>query len=264
MSLLDVRGLTLTVPTPAEHKELLHDVSLSVDEAETLALVGESGSGKSLTVRSILQLLPRGSRIDGSITFAGVELTQLTPAELRKVRRDKIGMIFQDPRAHINPVRTVGDFLTEGAMLHGLSRRDARAAALDGLDAVRIPRASNRLKAYPHELSGGMLQRVMIASVILARPTLILADEPTTALDVTTQAEVLTILDELRRQYSLAMILITHDLDLAAAICDHTAVMSDGRIVEKGTSLQIHRGPRHEYTRRLVEDRPALPPTVVI
>lgn len=263
MSLLDVNDLTLTVPTPHGDKQILNGVTFELDESETLALVGESGSGKSMTARSILRLLPRGSTIGGSVTFSGTELTRIEASGMRQIRRDKIGMIFQDPRAHIDPVRTVGDFLIEGLRLRGVGRSDARKAALAGLDAVRIPRASEQLKAFPHELSGGMLQRVMIASVVLAQPAVILADEPTTALDVTSQAEVLAILDELRREYGLAMVLITHDLDLAAAICHRTAVMSAGRIIEHGLSSQIQNAPQEEYTRRLVQDRPSLPPEVV-
>lgn len=259
MSLLELEDVTLAVQTEGGAKRILHGVTFSVDRAETLALVGESGSGKSMTARSILRLLPRGAELGGRITFDGIDILTADTESLRAVRRDRIGMIFQDPRAHVNPVRTVGDFLIEGVMLKGVSKSDARKSALEGLDAVRIPRAQERMKAYPHELSGGMLQRVMIASVLLDEPDLILADEPTTALDVTTQAEVLAILDELRTERHLAMVLITHDLDLAAAICHRTAVMSQGVIVEQGPSDRIQDSPQEAYTRRLVEDRPVLP-----
>jgi ABC-type dipeptide/oligopeptide/nickel transport system ATPase component len=212
-----------------------------------------------MTARSIVRLLPRSARVAGAIRYQDTEILGADDATVRGIRRDKIGMIFQDPRAHINPVRTIGDFLTEGLRLHGVPALHARRRALESMDAVRIPDAKQRMRAFPHELSGGMLQRVMIASVLLAEPSLILADEPTTALDVTTQAEVLAILDELRTERDLAMILITHDLDLAAAICHRTAVMSQGTIVETGPSQTIQDNPQHPYTQRLVSDRPMLP-----
>ena len=259
MSLLSIHDLQLSFRNPSGEAAVLRGVGLHVDRGETLALVGESGSGKSMTARSVLRLLPKNAVVAGSIRFEDTDMLTATEREIRAVRRERIGMIFQDPRAHINPVRTIGDFLTEALRVRGIGRREARRRALESLDAVRIPHASERLRAYPHELSGGMLQRIMIASVLLSEPVLILADEPTTALDVTTQAEVLAILDELRTERGLAMILITHDLDLAAAICDRTAVMSQGTIVEEATSHDIQYAPKHPYTQRLVGDRPKLP-----
>lgn len=256
MSLLDVSGLTLDLPVEGGRRRILDGVSLHLNAAETLALVGESGSGKSMTARSIVRLLPMAADVGGTIEFDGASVLDLGKDELRALRRDQIGMIFQDPRASIDPVRTVGDFLTEGPRLQGVSRSEARRLALESLDAVRISRPAERMRAYPHELSGGMLQRVMIASVIQAGHRVILADEATSALDVTTQAEVVAILSELQQSHGLAMIFITHDLDLAASICHRTAVIYRGRIVETQDSETLYRNPQHEYTAQLLSSRP--------
>jgi ABC-type dipeptide/oligopeptide/nickel transport system ATPase component len=256
MTLLEISALSLTLPVAEGEKEILHGVDLTLDRGETLALVGESGSGKSMTARSIIRLLPKGAQLDGSIRFDGRSVLDLTPEELRVLRRSQIGMIFQDARASINPVRTIGDFLTETLRLGGMSKKEAEKTALESLDAVRISNAKSRIRAFPHELSGGMLQRVMIASVVQAGHRLILADEATSALDVTTQAEVVAILAELQRTHGLAMLFITHDLDLAASICHRTAVINKGRIVEVQDSAALYTSPAHEYTAALLAARP--------
>ncbi|TQK17586.1 ABC-type dipeptide/oligopeptide/nickel transport system ATPase component [Microbacterium sp. SLBN-154] len=256
MSLLEIQSLSVTLPVADGERQVLFDVDLTLEEGETLALVGESGSGKSMTARSILRLLPPRARVDGSIVFDGRSVLDADPAELRELRRTQIGMIFQDARSSIDPVRTVGDFLTEGLLIGGMSRKDAQARALQSLDAVRISDARARMRAYPHELSGGMLQRVMIASVVQAGHRLILADEATSALDVTTQAEVVGILAELQKTHGLAMLFITHDLDLAASICHRTAVINRGRIVEVQDSDALYSAPTHEYTIQLLASRP--------
>jgi len=255
-TLLEVQGLTVRLPVGGELRPVLRDVSLSLQAGESLGLVGESGSGKSMTARAIDRLLPSGAQVGGRITFDGVDVGGLSGAALRRYRQ-QVAMVFQDPRAHVNPVRRVGDFLTEALTSNlGVADGPARKQALDMLEQVGIDHPDRRLRQYPHELSGGMLQRVMIASALLTKPRLLLADEPTTALDVTTQAEVMAILNELRGQFGLAMIFITHDLELAAAVCDRTAVMYAGQVVEMQESEQLHEDPLHPYTAALAGARP--------
>ena len=254
--LLDVDGLTVLLPVEGQQREVLRDVSLQIRAGEAVGLVGESGSGKSMTARAIDRLLPKGAQVRGQIRFGGREVTDLAGAELRAFR-NKVAMIFQDPRAHVNPVRRIGDFMTEALRTNlGVPAADAQQRAADMLAQVGIDEPARRLRQYPHELSGGMLQRVMIAAALLTEPALLLADEPTTALDVTTQAEVMAILDELRHEYGLAMLFITHDLELAAAICDRTIVMYAGQVVEVRRSELLHSDPLHPYTAALAAARP--------
>jgi oligopeptide/dipeptide ABC transporter ATP-binding protein len=257
-SLLEVSGLSVQLPLSGRLRTVLHDVSLSIAEGESVGLVGESGSGKSMTARAIARLLPRGAVVHGSVRFDGADVGGLRGRELRALRSD-VAVIFQDPRAHTNPVRSIGDFMTESLRTNaGVTRVEAerRAAAL--LDEVGVDDPVRRLRQHPHELSGGLLQRVMIATALLTEPRLLLADEPTTALDVTTQAEVMAIMDELRRDRGLAMLFITHDLDLAGAVCDRTAVMYAGQIVEQRASDLLHDDPLHPYTAGLVGARPQI------
>jgi oligopeptide/dipeptide ABC transporter ATP-binding protein len=254
--LLDVADLTVQLDIGGTQRTVLHDVSLRVRQGEALGLVGESGSGKSMTARAIDRLLPRGAAVDGTICFDGAEVSGLSGGALRTYR-SQVAMIFQDPRAHVNPVRRIGDFMTEALRTNlGVAGDDAHQRAAEMLAQVGIDHGEKRLAQYPHELSGGMLQRVMIATSLLTKPRLLLADEPTTALDVTTQAEVMAILDDLRRDFGLAMLFITHDLELAAAICDRTAVMYAGRIVETRDSALLHSDPLHPYTAALAAARP--------
>jgi oligopeptide/dipeptide ABC transporter ATP-binding protein len=254
--LLDVDGLTVRLPVDGVQQAVLRDVSLTVRAGEAVGLVGESGSGKSMTARAIDRLLPKGAQVEGQIRFHGQEVGELAGANLRAFRT-KVAMIFQDPRAHVNPVRRIGDFMTE-AMRTNLNVPAAYAylRAVDVLAQVGIEDGERRLRQYPHELSGGMLQRVMIATALLTDPQLLLADEPTTALDVTTQSEVMAILDELRRGYGMAMLFITHDLELAAAICDRTVVMYAGQVIEVRSSDLLHDDPLHPYTAALSAARP--------
>ncbi len=255
--LLTVDGLTVRLPVNGEMRTVLNDVSFALEAGKTLGLVGESGSGKSMTVRAIARLLPTGSAVDGSIRFGGNDVLDLTSGALRAYRSRDVAMIFQDARAHTNPVRTIGDFLTEGMRTNaGMSRRAAAAEACTLLREVGISDPERRLRQYPHELSGGLLQRVMIASAVAARPRLILADEPTTALDVTTQAEVMAILRRLQGEYGMAMLFISHDLELAGAVCDETIVLYAGQVMERQTSAQLHQRPLHPYTAALVHARP--------
>jgi oligopeptide/dipeptide ABC transporter ATP-binding protein len=261
--LLDVDGLTVRLPVGGVKRAVLRDVSLTVRAGEAVGLVGESGSGKSMTARAIDRLLPGGAEVEGQIRCSGRDVSELAGADLRAFRT-KVAMIFQDPRAHVNPVRRIGDFMTEAMRTNlGVPPRYAQMRALDMLAQVGIDDGERRMRQYPHELSGGMLQRVMIAAALLTDPRLLLADEPTTALDVTTQAEVMAILDELRREYGLATLFITHDLELAAAICDRTVVMYAGQIVEVRSSELLHDDPLHPYTAALAAARPDIARTTV-
>ena len=259
--LLELDGLTVELPIEGSYRTVLRDVSLAIAEGEAVGLVGESGSGKSMTARAIARLLPDGARWEGDVRFAGNPVLALRGAALRSFRQE-IAVIFQDARAHTNPVRTIGDFMTEALRTNErVDRRTAERRAATLLDAVGIDDGVRRLRQHPHELSGGMLQRVMIATALLAEPRLLLADECTSALDVTTQAEVMAILDELRRERGLSLLFITHDLELAGAVCDRTAVMYAGELVEVQASDQLHDDPRHPYTVALVGARPRVDAT---
>ncbi|HEX4087954.1 MAG TPA: ABC transporter ATP-binding protein [Trebonia sp.] len=254
--LLAVDGLDVRLPAGP----VLRDISLSIGPGEALGLVGESGSGKSMTARAIARLLPPGAVVSGSVRFDGRPVLDLAAGDLRRYRSE-VAMIFQDPRAHINPVRRIGDFMTEALRASGVAPREAGRRAADMLEEVGIADGGRRLRQYPHELSGGMLQRVMIGAALLTGPRLLLADEPTTALDVTTQAEVMAILDEPRRSRGLSLLFITHDLELAAAICDRTSVMYAGQIVEDRASDRLHDDPLHPYTAALSAARPDISQT---
>ncbi|MCD2443385.1 ABC transporter ATP-binding protein [Agromyces sp. SYSU K20354] len=250
----DVRA---TLRLRGGHQTLLDGVSFEIHAGEALGLVGESGSGKSLTTRAITRMLDPAFRVSGEIAFDGTSVLAMNQAALRRYRSTDVGMIFQDPRAHVNPVHRVGDFLTEALVRErGVDRREAERRAVVLLDEVGVRNPEQRLRQYPHELSGGLLQRVMIASVLLAEPKLILADEPTTALDVTAQSDVMAILDEQRRARGLALLFITHDLELAAACCDRLAVMYAGEIVEQGA--HVYHAPTHPYTVELLGARPSI------
>ena len=230
--LLEVAGLSVLLEVNGTRRPVLRDVSFTVAQGEAVGLVGESGAGKTMTARAVGRLLPAGAHVQGSIRFGGTDVAAITGAGLRRYRT-QVAMIFQDPRAHTNPVRRIEDFMTEALRTnHGVRAAQARDRAVDMLARVGIEDGARRLRQYPHQMSGGMLQRIMIAAALLTRPRLLLADEPTTALDVTTQAEVMAILDGLRREYGLALLFITHDLDLAAAICDRTIVMYAGQITD--------------------------------
>ncbi|MFE2475787.1 oligopeptide/dipeptide ABC transporter ATP-binding protein [Streptomyces sp. NPDC059389] len=255
LNTLDVRGLRLRLPDSA--RPVLDGVDLTVAARETVALVGESGSGKTLTSRSVLGLLPAGARARGSVRVVGDDVLTMTAGQLRVLRTSTAAMIFQDPRAAINPMRRVGDFLTESLRLNARMKKGAaEARAVRMLEAVGLSAAA--LRKYPGQLSGGMLQRVMIAAALMGDPALILADEPTTALDVTTQAEVVALLGELRESFGTGLLFVTHDLGLAAAISDRVYVMYAGRIVETGPAEELFARPRHPYTAALLDSTPRL------
>ncbi len=261
MALLEINGLTVRLRVEGELRPVLRDMSLEVGEGEAVGLVGESGSGKSMTARSIARLLPDGAQVEGSIRFRDRDVAALRGGELRRFRED-VAMVFQDPRAHVNPVRRIGDFMTEALRTNrGVPVSEARAKAIELLGEVGIPDGERRLRQYPHELSGGLLQRVMIAAALLTQPALLLADEPTTALDVTIQAEVMAILNDLRTEFGLALLFITHDLELAAAVCDRTIVMYAGQVVETRESALLHTDPLHPYTAALAAARPSIEAT---
>ena len=256
-NLLAITDLTVDAPTKASTKRLLNGVSLAIAAGEAVALVGESGSGKSLTTRSIMRLLPAHFRVGGSISYDGRDVLSMNREQLREFRGRQVGMIFQDPRAHINPVHRVDDFLTEALRTtRGVSREEAEDRAVALLGDVGVRKPEQRMRQYPHQLSGGLLQRVLIASVLLAEPRLLLADEPTTALDVTAQSDVMAIIEEQRTERGLALLFITHDLELAAACCDRLAVMYAGEIVEEGA--HVYEDPQHPYTKELLAARPSI------
>jgi ABC-type dipeptide/oligopeptide/nickel transport system ATPase component len=252
-TLLDVQNLTVAFAGTASTVTAIDDVSFSIAPGETLGLVGESGSGKSVTALSILRLLqPPGQVIGGRVMFEGQDLLTLSESAMRGVRGARISMIFQEPMTALNPVMRVGDQIAEALTAHGAGRTEARRRTLELLEAVRIPDPAHRIHDYPHHLSGGMRQRVMIAIALACHPSLVIADEPTTALDVTIQAQVLDLMRELKARYDLALLLITHDFGVVAEMADQVAVMRAGRLVEVGAVRQILRTPSHEYTRMLL------------
>jgi oligopeptide/dipeptide ABC transporter ATP-binding protein len=256
---LQVRDLRVTFGTLAGPAPAVRGVDLDVMPGETLAVVGESGSGKSVTMLSIMGLV-RGARVTGSAVFAGTELVGLEPATMRTIRGSKVSMIFQDPMTSLNPVLTIGRQLALVMRAHqaDMSKAAARARAVELLERVAISQPARRVDAYPHELSGGMRQRVMIAMAIANGPQVLIADEPTTALDVTVQAQIMELLDELRRESGLALVLITHDLGVVAGSADRVAVMYAGRIVETGAVGPLFATPSHPYTRGLLDCLPRL------
>jgi ABC-type dipeptide/oligopeptide/nickel transport system ATPase component len=255
-NLLEVRELSVTFGD----RTVVDRVSLQVARGETLGVVGESGSGKSVTALSILRLVqPPGRITGGQVRFSGRDLLPLTESEMRAVRGAQISLIFQEPMTALNPVMRVGDHIAEALTVHGMAgRADARLRAIELLEAVRIPDAARRVRDYPHQLSGGMRQRVMIAIALACRPPLVIADEPTTALDVTIQAQVLDLLRDLRARFNLSLLLITHDFGVIAEMADRVAVMFKGRVVEEGPVRQILRAPQHEYTRVLLSAVPGM------
>ena len=256
--LLAVDHLTTVFDTARGPVAAVDDVSFEIGAGETLGLVGESGSGKSVTALSILRLVqPPGRIAGGRIVFKGRDLLTLDERRMREVRGAEISLIFQEPITALNPVFTVGDQVAETLIVHGrASRRDARAQTIEMLDAVRIPDARSRMSDYPHQLSGGLRQRVLIAMALACRPALVLADEPTTALDVTIQAQILDLLRDLKKAFQVSLLLITHDLGIVAETADRVAVMYAGRIVETGPVRAIFRSPQHPYTRGLLASIP--------
>ncbi|MDJ1138211.1 ABC transporter ATP-binding protein [Streptomyces iconiensis] len=261
MSLLEVRDLHVEFHTRDGVAKAVNGVSYEVDAGETLAVLGESGSGKSVTAQAVMGILdiPPGRIAGGEIIFQGQDLLKLPEEERRKIRGRKMAMIFQDALSSLNPVLSVGYQLGEMFRVHqGMSRKEARAKAVELMERVRIPAARERVNDYPHQFSGGMRQRIMIAMALALEPDLIIADEPTTALDVTVQAQVMELLADLQREFNMGLILITHDLGVVADVADKIAVMYAGRIVETAPVKDLYRAPAHPYTRGLLDSIPRL------
>ena len=259
MPLLEIDDLSVRFRTHDGDVQAVNNVSLTVEPGETLGIVGESGSGKSQLAFAVMGLLARNGQASGRVRLDGQDILNAPPKVINRVRAEKIAMIFQDPMTSLNPYMRVADQMAEVLVLHkGLSRRDAVAESVRMLDAVRIPDARGRIQLYPHEFSGGMRQRVMIAMALLCRPKLLIADEPTTALDVTVQAQIMTLLADLRRDFGMAMILITHDLGVVAGSCERVAVMYGGRIRELGQVGPVFADPAHPYTQGLLAAIPRI------
>lgn len=258
--LLEIQDERLSFFTPAGEVKALNGVSFSMEAGEVLGIVGESGSGKSVTAYSIMGLTAYpGKLIGGTIRFNGHQIDQMTEKEFREIRGNEVSIIFQDPMTSLNPVYTVGNQITEVIRLHtGKTKQEAEARAKELLELVGINEPDKRLKQYPHELSGGMRQRVMIAIALACEPKLLIADEPTTALDVTIQAQILELMQELREKLGMSIIMITHDLGVVASMCEKIAVMYAGHIVEYGTADEIFYEPKHEYTKGLIKSIPKL------
>jgi len=260
-TILDVRDLRVSFRVYGGEVQAVRGVSFQVKEGEAVAIVGESGSGKSVTAQAIMRLIPTppGEYKSGSIFFEGQDLAALSEKEMQKVRGNKIGMIFQDPMTSLNPTMTIGMQIMEGLMRHQrLKRNAAKARAIELLSMVGISNPDTRIKQYPHQMSGGMRQRVMIAMALACNPTLLIADEPTTALDVTIQAQILQLMKELQQKTKTSIILITHDLGIVVDLCDRVIVMYAGQIVETGTKWEIFRNPQHPYTKGLLKSLPRL------
>ena len=258
--LLDIKNERLSFFTPAGEVKALNNVSFSMKQGEVLGIVGESGSGKSVTAYSLMGLTAYpGKLIGGELRFNGHEVEKMTEKDFRKMRGEEISIIFQDPMTSLNPVYTIGNQIVEMVRLHtNKDKKEAYARAKELLELVGINEPERRLKQYPHELSGGMRQRVMIAIALACEPKLLIADEPTTALDVTIQAQILELMMELRKKLGMSIIMITHDLGVVASMCEKIAVMYAGKIVEYGTTDEIFYEPKHEYTKGLINSIPKL------
>jgi oligopeptide/dipeptide ABC transporter ATP-binding protein len=259
-NLLEVKNLQTCFFTDDGVVKAVDDVSFAIPKGKTLGVVGESGCGKSVTSLSIMRLIaPPGRVVGGQIFFEGVDLTTLPEDQMRHIRGNKISMIFQEPMTSLNPVFTIGNQIMEAIILHqNVSKAEARVRAIAMLDKVKIPSAATRIDEYPHQMSGGMRQRVMIAMALACNPSLLIADEPTTALDVTIQAQILDLMRDLQREFGMSILLITHDLGVVAEIADYVCVMYASKVVEFAPARELYKNPLHPYTLGLFRSRPAL------
>jgi peptide/nickel transport system ATP-binding protein len=257
--LLDINNVSLELKRDGKYLKILDDVSFSVDKGETVGIVGESGCGKSMTALSIMRLLPEKAKLGGSVKLDDKEITKLSKREMEKYRGNKMSMIFQDPLTSLNPLHTVGKQIEETLMLHtGLSREQRKKRVIELLKEVGLPRAEELVNEYPHQLSGGMRQRIMIAIAMACNPSLLICDEPTTALDVTVQAQILELMNNLKKANEMGIIMITHDLGVVAEVCDRVIVMYAGKVVEQANVNELFQNPKHPYTKGLLESIPKL------
>jgi oligopeptide transport system ATP-binding protein len=258
-TLLKIENLSVEFGGPTSRIRAVQDVTWSVERGEVVGLVGESGSGKSVTALSLMGLLPSNCRVDGRAFLDDADLLSITTKQMQRVRGSRIGMVFQDPLSSLDPTMRIGQQMVESLTAHrSMNRRDARERAIEMLQFVGIPDPTRRLRQYPHELSGGMRQRVMIGAALIGNPDLLIADEPTTALDVTIQAQIIDLLRRLRLEMGMSIILITHDLGIVAGLADRINVMYAGRLVETGPARDVLREPQHPYTRALVSSIPRI------
>ena len=259
MNLLEVNHLNVAFKTPEGTVNAVTDLSFSIKPGETLGIVGESGSGKSQTAFALNGLIAKNGKVTGSALLEGREILNLPEKVLNRIRAEKISMIFQDPMTALNPFMKIGKQLTEVLKFHkGMSQKEAYKISLEMMDAVKIPEAKKRMNAYPHEMSGGMKQRIMIAMSLLCKPQLLIADEPTTALDVTVQSQILDLLNDLKKEFNTSIIMITHDLGVVAGVCDKVLVMYGGQVMESGTVDDIFYRPSHPYTQGLLKSIPRI------
>ncbi|MCR8845951.1 ABC transporter ATP-binding protein [Paenibacillus sp. SC116] len=259
-NLIEFRNLRTNFYTSSGVVKAVNDVSFSIKEGETLCVVGESGCGKSVTAMSLMRLVsPPGKTEGGQILYKGQDLLTLKEREMRHIRGNEIAMIFQEPMTSLNPVLTIGDQITEPLLLHkGMTRRDAKKRAIELIELVGIPRAAKIFDSYPHELSGGMRQRIMIAIALSCDPKLLIADEPTTALDVTIQAQILDLMRNIKSEFNTAIMMITHDLGVVAEMADHVVVMYAGKVIEEAPVRELFANPKHPYTQGLMRAKPIL------
>ena len=260
---LDIRGLTVRLPIHADRENAIEGVSFTVQPHEILCVVGESGSGKSVTAHTVMGLLPPKQLIPtaGQVLLQGENLLQKSPAQMRELRGARMSMIFQEPMTALNPVMTIGDQIAEVLRIHTkLSARQRMARIIEVMEAVHLPEPESLRHSYPHQLSGGQRQRVMIAAALALEPVLLIADEPTTALDVTTQAQILRLIEEIQREHGMAVLFITHDFGVVAEIADRVVVMQNGLVVEQGDAQEVLKSPQHPYTRMLISSVPSMTP----
>ncbi|TQR45408.1 ABC transporter ATP-binding protein [Paenibacillus popilliae] len=259
-NLIEFRNLRTNFYTSSGVVRAVNDVSFSIKEGETLCVVGESGCGKSVTAMSLMRLVsPPGKVEGGQILYNGKDLLGIKEREMRQIRGNEIAMIFQEPMTSLNPVFTIGEQLTEPILLHkGVTKKEAKKRAIDLIELVGIPRAAQIFDAYPHELSGGMRQRIMIAIALSCDPKLLIADEPTTALDVTIQAQILDLMRNIKKEFNTAIMMITHDLGVVAEMADHVVVMYAGKVIEEAPVLELFQNPKHPYTQGLLKAKPVI------